>query len=141
MIREFWSGQQDLNLHRGCVNPLINHDSAKSDSASRGQSPGNSPAKGGGDSADAPSPAAIEIAAAWNTLEGFGFPPEAVGWPFRSIEGLLPEAIECALDAIIAQREELQRQRDQLAAARHLYLLRPLRWLLGGARAMNEAQP
>lgn len=50
---------------------------------------------------------AAEIAAAWNTLETFGYPPEAVGWPFCSVEGLLPEAIECALGCLIRQRNDL----------------------------------
>lgn len=48
-----------------------------------------------------------EIAQSWEMLEGFGFPPEACGWPFRDIAGLLPEAIKCALECIIRQREDL----------------------------------
>lgn len=48
-----------------------------------------------------------EIAQSWEMLEGFGFPPEASGWPMRDITGLLPEAIKCALECIIRQREDL----------------------------------
>lgn len=53
---------------------------------------------------------AAEIAEAWNTLEGFGYPPEAVGWPHHSLDGLLPEAIECALDCLIRQRQDLLKE-------------------------------
>lgn len=55
----------------------------------------------------ADSDAREEISDAWETLEGFGFPPEACGWPHQSIVGELPNAIRCALDCIIRQREAL----------------------------------
>jgi hypothetical protein len=48
-----------------------------------------------------------EIGEAWRTLEESGFPPEACGYPFRDIAGLLPEAIDCALDCLIRQRNDL----------------------------------
>lgn len=48
-----------------------------------------------------------EIAAAWAKLEEYGFPPEACGFPFRDMRGLLPEAIGCALDCLIRQRDDL----------------------------------
>ena len=48
-----------------------------------------------------------EIAQSWAMLEGYGFPPEACGWPMRDITGLLPEAIKCALACIIQQRDDL----------------------------------
>ncbi len=51
-----------------------------------------------------------EIAKSWETLESFGYPPEAVGWPHRDLKGLLPEAIECALDCLIRQREDLLKE-------------------------------
>lgn len=49
-----------------------------------------------------------EIGQSWRMLEGFGFPPEACGWPFRDIAGLLPEAIKCALDCLVRQRDEFE---------------------------------
>lgn len=51
-----------------------------------------------------------EIEQAWQTLENSGFPPEACGWPDRDITGLLPEAIECALDCLIRQRNDLLKE-------------------------------
>jgi hypothetical protein len=48
-----------------------------------------------------------EIQLSWEALEGHGFPPEAVGWPFRDAAGLLPEAIDCAIDCLVRQRNDL----------------------------------
>lgn len=66
-----------------------------------------------------------EISKAWETLESFGFPPEAIGWPFNPVDGLLPEAIECALQCLIRQRESL------------LAELKPLRI----AQTQNQGEP
>lgn len=59
-----------------------------------------------------------EIASSWEVLENHSFPPEAVGWPHRAIAGLLPEAIDCALDCLIRQREDLLREVIELRAFR-----------------------
>ena len=48
---------------------------------------------------------------------GHGFPPEACGWPFKSIVGELPNAIDCAIDCLVRQREALQTEVDQLRAS------------------------
>lgn len=53
-----------------------------------------------------------EISDSWHMLESFGFPPEACGWPFQSIAGELPNAIKCAMDCVIRQRDEAQRPSD-----------------------------
>ncbi len=58
-----------------------------------------------------------EIAQWWDMLEGFGFPPEASGYPFRDLTGLLPEAIKCALECIIRQRDDLLAEMRALRAA------------------------
>jgi hypothetical protein len=58
-----------------------------------------------------------EIAQSWAMLESFGFPPEACGWPLRDITGLLPEAIKCALECVIRQREDLLAEVVQLRAS------------------------
>lgn len=58
-----------------------------------------------------------EIAQSWEMLEGFGFPPEACGWPMRDITGLLPEAIKCALECLVRQREDLLAEISPLRAA------------------------
>lgn len=57
-----------------------------------------------------------EIAQSWAMLESFSFPPEFCGWPFRDITGLLPEAIKCALECIIRQREDLLAEVQTLRA-------------------------
>lgn len=57
-----------------------------------------------------------EIEESWDTLESFGFPPEACGWPHTDITGLLPEAIECALKCLIQQREDLAAELVKLRA-------------------------
>lgn len=60
-----------------------------------------------------------EIAAAWSTLECAGFPPEACGWhQGRNMTGVLPEAIGCALDCLIRQREDLLREVVELRKLR-----------------------
>jgi hypothetical protein len=48
-----------------------------------------------------------EIGECWKVLQDSGFPPEASGWPFVDIKGELPNAISCAIDCLIKQREEL----------------------------------
>ena len=55
----------------------------------------------------APAQPSGEIAAAWQTLEGYGFAPEASGWPSQDLSGLLPEAIDSAIACLIRQREDL----------------------------------
>jgi hypothetical protein len=55
----------------------------------------------------APDELTDEISRSWQKLEEHGFPPEASGWPFRSIKGELPNAIDCALTCVIRQRNEL----------------------------------
>lgn len=62
-------------------------------------------------------PHQAEISQSWEMLEGIGFPPEACGWPMRDVAGLLPEAIKCALECIIRQREELQAEVLELRMA------------------------
>lgn len=48
-----------------------------------------------------------EIARSWDVLEGFGFPPEASGWPLQEVVGRLPDAIRKALDCLVRQRDGL----------------------------------
>ena len=48
-----------------------------------------------------------EIAQCWDVLEGHSFPPEACGWPLVSIIGQLPNAIDCAINCLVRQREDL----------------------------------
>jgi hypothetical protein len=57
-----------------------------------------------------------EVSKCWETLDGHGFPPEACGWPFKSIVGELPNAIDCALDCLFRQREALQAEVEKLRA-------------------------
>lgn len=53
------------------------------------------------------SPEQDEISRCWQMLENHGFPPEACGWPFISLVGELPNAIDCAIDCLVRQREDL----------------------------------
>lgn len=57
-----------------------------------------------------------EIQAAWATLEEFGFPPEACGWPFRDMAGVLPEAIRCALECMVRQSDAAHAPGEQTPA-------------------------
>lgn len=54
-----------------------------------------------------------EIRGAWQRLEDSCFPPEAMGWPHIDLKGMLPEAIDNALSALIRAREDMMRERDQ----------------------------
>ena len=73
--------------------------------------------RGGGVAQTECTPQQEEISKCWETLEGHGFPPEACGWPFKSIVGELPNAIDCAIDCLVRQREALQTEVDQLRAS------------------------
>lgn len=61
-----------------------------------------------------------EVSNAWKTLEGSGFPPEACGWPHRDMRGILPEAIDCAIDCLLRQRSDLLAEVIELRKLRNL---------------------